>query len=191
MAVQTQWHYAVDELPPIMSAEEFRAINPEFSATDEQISAVLDSVSAAIRTHCGWHVSPVLDCTYIGRGNGRLLMLPAMGVRDVLALTVCGESVGDYRWDDDGMVELTAGQFPRGFRTVECSYSAGIESAELAQIVAQIASNALVAAPGVSAESAGNVSISYNKTGDGITGGVSLLARDREQLAPYKLHRAW
>ena len=191
MAVQTQWHYSVDDLPPIMDVEEFRAINPDFSATDEQLRAVLEAVSASIRAYCGWHVAPVIDCTYTGRGEGRLLMLPAMGVHGVESLTVGGVESTDYSWDDYGMVMLNSGTFPRAFRSTVCTYSAGIESAELAQVVSQIVSNALVAAPGVSSESAGNVSISYNKTGDGITGGVTLLPRDMALLAPYKLVRAW
>lgn len=189
-AVNTPWHYTVNELPPMLSVNEFRALNPDFSATDEQIAAVLNAVSGSVRAHCGWHVSPVLECTYTGRGNGELLMLPSMGVRDVESLTINGDAANAYEWDDDGMVRLNCGCFPRAFRSAVCVYTAGIESAELAQIVSQIASNALVAAPGVSSESAGSVSISYNKTGDGITGGVSLLARDYALLAPYKLAKA-
>lgn len=174
----------------MLTVDDFRAANPEFSATDDQIAVVLDAVSGAIRAYCGWHVSPILECTYTGRGDGRLLMLPAMGVQSVDSLTVNGATVDEYAWDDYGMIELSNGCFPRVFRSAECVYTAGIESPELAQIVAQIASNALVAAPGVSAESAGNVSISYNKTGDGITGGVSLLERDYALLASYKLAKA-
>ena len=61
----------------------------------------------------------------------------------------------------------------------------------LGAIVAQIASNALAAAPGIAEEHAGGVGATYNKTGDGITGGVSLLARDKELLSPYVLSGAW
>lgn len=191
MTVQTPWHYAVDSLPPMMTVEDFMTLNPEFSATYGQIGAMLNAVSGAIRTYCGWHISPILECTFTGRGDGQLLMLPAMGVQGITALTVDGETSDDYQWDDGGMIRLNNGAFPRSFRSVVCEYSAGIESPELAQIVSQIAANALVAAPGVNSESAGNVSISYNKTGDGITGGVSLLARDYALLAPYKLSKAW
>ena len=62
-----------------------------------------------------------------------------------------------------------------------------VESDVLAELVAQIASNALVAAPGIAEEHAGSVGATYNKTGDGITGGVSLLARDKELLTHYRL----
>ena len=58
-------------------------------------------------------------------------------------------------------------------------------------LVAQIASKALAAAPGIAEEHAGGVGATYNKTGDGITGGVSLLARDKELLSPYVLSGAW
>ena len=61
----------------------------------------------------------------------------------------------------------------------------------MAQVVAQIASNALAGAAGVSSETAGGVSISYNRTADGVSGGVSLLPRDKEMLQAYRLVRAW
>jgi len=182
-----------DTLSPIISVAEFRVLCPGLSATDEQITQVLESVSASIRAYCGWHVSPSIECTYTGNGEpyGVLMMLPAMAVSDVDSLTIEGASVDAFEWHDDGMVRLTEGVFPDSWRSVVCVYTAGYDSSELAHIVAQIASNAIVAAPGVAGERVGDVSVTYNQTGAGITGGVSLLARDKEQLAPYKLVRAW
>lgn len=178
-----------DGLEPLLDIDAFRMLCPTLSATDEQVEAVLGGVSAAIRAYCGWHVAPVTKCVFTGHGDGALLMLPAMGLTEIYSLAVDGE-YPDYEWHDDGMVRLKSGCFPKSWRSVVCTYEAGYEGMDLAQAVAQIASNAIVAAPGVSSEHAGNISISYNKTGDGITGGVSLLDRDRALLAPYKLARA-
>ena len=190
-AVNTPWGYSVDELGPIISVEQFKLLCPGLSSTDAQISAVLDAVSAAIRDYCGWHVAPSLDCTFIGSGDGDLLVLPAMGVTVVDSLNIDGEATTDYEWTAAGMVRLKSSTFPDGWRSVECAYTAGFAAGAIGQVVAQIASNALVAAPGVANERAGNVSITYNQTGTGITGGVSLLPRDYDLLAPYKLARAW
>ena len=190
-ATVTPWGYSVDDMQSLISVEQFRLLCPGLSSTDAQIQAVLDSVSAAIRDYCGWHVAPSLECTYIGDGEGHLLMLPAMGVTEVDSLTIDGDVATDYEWTAAGMVRLKKSTFPDKWRSVECVYTAGFTSAAIGQVVAQIASNAIVAAPGVANERVGDVSIAYNQTGTGITGGVSLLPRDYELLAPYKLARAW
>ena len=190
LETQTPWGYTVPYLPSMISLEDFRIICPGLSSEDSQVQAVLDAVSAAIRDWCGWHVSPSCECVFTGNGEGRLLVLPAMGVTDVSSLVVGGAAVTDYEWTAAGMVRLKSGVFPDVWRSVECVYTAGFDTAAIGQVVAQIASNALVAAPGVANERAGNVSITYNQTGAGITGGVSLLPRDYAILAPYKLARA-
>ena len=191
MTQQTPWGYTVDELAPIISVEQFRVLCPGLSSTDDEVAAVLDAVSAAIRDYCGWHVAPSLECTFTGEGDGRLLMLPAMGMVAVDSLEVDGETVTDFQWSTNGMVRLKSSTFPDIWRSVVCTYTAGFDAGVIGHVVAQIASNALVAAPGVSSERVGDVSIAYNQTGAGITGGVSLLPRDYALLAPYKLVRSW
>ena len=195
-AVQTPWSYTVDitgqnqAIPSIITVAEFKKLCPGLSSTDEQIQAVLDSVSSAVRDWCGWHIAPSLECTFTGEGEGRLLVLPAMGVTSVASLEVDGAETTDYEWTAAGMVRLKNDVFPDSWRSVECVYAAGFDSKSIGQAVAQIASNALVAAPGVVNERAGNVSITYNQTATGVAGGVSLLPRDYALLAPYKLARA-
>lgn len=188
--MRTNWSYEVEALPPIISVQELRAIAPTLSATDAQLQAVLDGVSAAVRDWCGWHVAPRLECTYTGQGEGRLLMLPAMGVSDVKSLKVRGEAVDGFEWTAAGMVRADR-PFPDEWRSVVCVYEAGFDAAAVGQVAAQIAMNALTAAPGVREEHAGQVGITYNSTGSGISGGVSILGRDRDLLAPYRLARAW
>jgi len=193
MAVQTPWGYTVDgqSIPSVITVAQFKALCPGMSSTDTEIQAVLDAVSAAVRDWCCWHVSPSLSCTFTGEGDGRLLMLPAMGVTSVTSLSIGGEACTGFEWSANGMVRLVDGRFPDSWRSVVCAYSAGFSAASVGQVVAQIAANSLAAAPGVSSERAGNVSITYNQTGAGITGGVSLLPRDYAALSPYKLARAW
>ena len=190
MTVQTPWSYTVDSLSSLISVEQFKALCPGLSSTDAEIQAALDTASSAIRDYCGWHVSPSLECTFTGEGEGRLLVLPAMGVTAVSSLEIEETAITDYEWTAAGMVRLKNAVFPDVWRSVECVYTAGFSSGAIGQVVAQIASNALVAAPGVSSERAGNVSITWNQTGSGISGGVSILPRDYALLAPYKLAQA-
>lgn len=192
MAVETPWGYSVDDetLASVITVAKFKELCPGMSSTDEEIQAALDAASSAIRDWCGWHVAPSLRCDYVGEGEGRLLVLPAMGVTAVESLEVDGAAVDAYEWTGAGMLRLVSSAFPDRWRSVECVYQAGFDSAAIGQVAAQVASNALAAAPGVANERAGNVSITYNQTGAGVTGGVSLLPRDRALLAPYKLARA-
>lgn len=190
MTVQTPWGYTVESLSSMITVATFKNLCPGLSSTDDQIQAVLNSVSSAIRDYCGWHVGPSLACTFTGEGEGRLLMLPGMGVTAVSSLEIGGVATTEYEWTAAGMVRLKSSAFPDEWRSVECVYTAGFSADSIGQVVAQIASNALAAAPGVANERAGNVSITYNQTGAGITGGVSLLPRDYDLLAPYKLARA-
>lgn len=189
--MNTNWGYEVENLPLIISVSEMRTIAPSLSATNEQLAAVLSKVSEAVRDFCGWHVAPSLECKYTGTGEGRLLMLPAMGVTGVSSLKVSGEDIAAFEWSASGMIRLTDSLFPDSWRSVEAVYTAGFAGGAVAQVAAQIALNALVASPGVREEHAGQVGITYNATGSGISGGVSILGRDRELLAPYKLARAW
>lgn len=191
MTVSTPWGYTVDDLPPLVTAQELLTVAPNLSSTTAAINAVLGSVSEAVRDFCGWHVAPSLECTYTGHGEGNLLMLPAMGVISVESLTINGDEVTEFEWTAAGMVRLKCGRFPDSWRSVVCTYTAGFGAAAASQAVMQIALNALVAAPGVREEHAGQVGITYNSTGTGISGGVTLLERDRALLAPYRLVRAW
>lgn len=196
-AMVTPWGYSVDAdccgLPPLLDVAHFHRLVPNISSSDARIGEMLAGISQALRDYCGWHIGPSLECTYTGEGEGRLLMLPAMGVTAVSSLKIGGDTVdpSEYEWTGAGMVRLKCGRFPDVWRSVECTYTAGFPLDAVAQVAAQVASNALVASPGVREEHAGSVGISYNETGAGITGGVSVLSRDLALLAPYRLARAW
>lgn len=197
--MRTPWGYEIPDatppevtLLPIIDATQFDKITGGvMSSTTEQKNAKLEGVSSAIRDYCGWHVSPSKTCIFTGTGEGRLLVLPAMHVSAIEYVKIDNVSV-EFEWLENGLVRLKNGRFPDSWRSVECKYTAGVDSSSvLGEIVAQIASNALAAAPGIVEEHAGSVGATYNKTGDGITGGVSLLQRDMALLNPYKLVRAW
>ena len=187
----TNWGYEVANLPPIISLQSFYALNPGLSSSTDRILSVLEAVSASVRDWCGWHVAPSLNCHFVGNGEGQLLMLPCMGVSAVDSVTINGTDAVAFEWTAAGMVRLTSGRFPCGWRNVEVDFTAGFTADSIGAVVAQIAANMLVASPGVAEEHIGSAGITYNRTGNGITGGVSLLERDRELLAPYKLARAW
>lgn len=179
------------ELASIITPAEFDALTGgRMSSTTEQVQAMLDAVSAAVRSYCGWHLAPALACTWTGEAPGGYVTLPAMGVSAVSAVRVSGEELDPsaYEWSRSG--ELRLHRCAPKWGSVEVDFTAGYDDAQaLGAVTAQIAANALAAAPGVREEHAGAVGISYNQTASGVSGGVALLDRDRALLDPWRIRR--
>lgn len=199
----TPWGYEVGvdeggEIPPIIDAERLAALTQgRFGPETEGVDSVLAGVSAAIRAACGWHVAPSLPCRASLDGGDRFIALPALVVTGVGSVSELGAELGPgaYEWAANG--SLRRCQWKRwapGYRSVSVVYEAGIPSAaaaDLGVVAAQVASNSLSAPAGVRQESAGDVSITYNQTGSGVSGGVRLLDSDLAMLARYRLERTW
>lgn len=199
----TPWGYQVETdgdagLPPVITPQDLSNLTQgRFGPSTVGVDAVLAGVSAAIRSACGWHVSPSLRCKATLSGGLRLLELPSMLVTDVESVKELGQELqpGAYEWSEAGVVRRCQWRsWPPGYGSVEIEYMSGIPSEmalDLSVIAAQIASNALAAPAGIRQESAGDVSITYNQTGSGVSGGVRLLDGDLAMLAPYMLQRGW
>lgn len=196
-ALATPWGYTVevagDAIPPILSVEEFRTLTGgRLSSTDEAIEAKIAAVSAAVRSHCGWHVAPALECSCELDGGGSTLWLPCMGVSSVSSVEVAGEACEGFQWAPRGELRLPT-RTPDALRCVAVAYVAGFDPAavpDLAQVVAQVAANDLCAAPGLREEHTGSVGATYNMTESGVSGGVRLLASDRLALTPWRIENA-
>lgn len=188
-----EWGYTTcGDAPAIITPDEFRALTGgKLSSTDATVRAMLAAVSSAVRGYCGWHVTPELECSFTGEADGGLVRLPAMLVSDVSRVTVQGRELSpdQYEWSKDGIIRIRCCCASR-WGSLHVHYTAGTDSAgALAAVVAQMASNALVAAPGIASEHAGQVGLTYNQTANGVSGGVSLLGRDAALLEPWRLVR--
>jgi hypothetical protein len=58
---------------------------------------------------------------------------------------------------------------------------------DVAQIVKQVTANALASPMGATREQAGTVSVAWATTAPGVSGGLSLLQRDLDVLAAFKI----
>ena len=187
----TQWGYSTtSELPPLISVEDFtKATGGEMSSTADQITWTLNAASGAIRTFCGWHVGPNVECTWQGDADGRLIQLPAMNVTSIHSISVNGVELAstEYAWRDSGLIRLAKPILDDWGRRVVVEFEAGCASGALDAIVTQIAVNNLVAPAGVMREQAGDVAITYNQTANGVTGGIRLISGDKAQLKAFKL----
>lgn len=185
----TPWGYEVEDLPAILTIEEFNTLTANRWASDPLAEQAVTAASAAIRNYCGWHVAPALKCTATVPGGGRMLHLPFMGVTSV-AVSVEGVEIPStaYDWLREGIVRRIDGLWwPCRWGSVSVTATAGYEAdAILKQVVVQLAGNAIAAPLGVKEEHAGQVGISYNTT-NGIAGGISLTARDMACLDIYRV----
>lgn len=192
--LRTPWGYQVDAdgIPPLIGVAEYATMTGATFEDTSRVEAVLAAASAAVRGFCGWHVAPVLTCVARVTGDGRMLSLPTVALEGVTSIEIDGGSVSTdlVEWLDGGLVRLRCGHWPRTWGGVTVTYEAGVDLSQcpdLAAVVAQIAANAMAGAPGVQSERAGEVSITYNATSYGVAGGVTLLARDRALLEPWRL----
>jgi hypothetical protein len=194
--VLTPWGYHVtDALPALISAEDFEAyMGGRIKASDERVSPMLSAVSSAARSYCRWHVSPTLSCVWTGSGSGRTIKLPALFVSSLTSVTETRNGVfsalvdGQFEWCEEGLIRRCQWiDWPHGWRSVVIEYEAGIDSDALSSIVAQIAANAIAAAPGIFEEHVGQVGVTYNQASSGVAGGITLMDRDKELLSPYRL----
>lgn len=191
-SVRTRWGYSValtdgsTALPPLMTVSELQvALGRAYSS--EKAAWALDAVSAAIRDWCGWHVYPRLACERTGTGDGRLMLLPAIGDVEVSSVTVSGTTLDPslYEWDERGAVRLVSGEFPDRWRSVTVDYVAGLDGAAAIQsAVVNTAANFLAMTPGVKSETLGDQSVQY------MGAGVYLADSDKGALSHYRLWEA-
>lgn len=197
-AVPTPWGYSVflgDEgMPPLITPAQLEAATGgRFGASTPGVADVIASVSSTVRDACGWHVSPVLDVEERTQGPGRVIALRTLMMPSVDSITEEGRELGagEFEFDQRGLVRRACFRaWPERWGSVVARYRSGIPiemAPALVSVVSQVAANALAAPAGVQSEQAGNVSISYNQTASGVSGGVRLLDSDVAMLRIYVL----
>lgn len=138
----------------------------QIPAGDPRLDDAAAGASAAVRRHCGWHVTPVIKETLTVDGNGGTrFRLPTMNLISIDELKIRGETVDPdhYAASTTGFVELKGHRrFPRAYSSVEVTFTHGWEQApELVSIASKIALFSLASPMGVTREQAGQVAITW------------------------------
>lgn len=190
----TPWGYDIDEdaLPPIIEVDAFDDITGGRWTGDVRASAAIDSVTAAVRGYCGWHVGPSCGCVAVLDGEPGDIWLPVAYLSAVESVKVGGEQADVSSFSRRGRIRI-ASCIPRELGNVEVRFTAGIPADSMPDLQAAIASavtNAIaLTSYGVSQETAGDVSISYS--GSALSNqGMLLPANVRAALQPYRAVRA-
>lgn len=196
--VPTAWGYSVrtedGKVPPLITPQQLHeATGGRFGPDTPGVETVLDGVSSVIRDACGWHIAPALEVRERTSGPGRVIALRTLMIRDDPDVTEMGVQLGpgEFEWDPRGLIRRACfRQWPPTWGGVVVDYVSGLDASMapgLVSVAAQVASNALAAPAGVQSEQAGNVSISYNQTASGVSGGVRLLDSDLSILRIYTI----
>ena len=192
----TPWGYEIvlsqgQSMPDLMTKAQFNTATGSQFASAEGLDIALAAASSAIRNYCGWHIAPALTCKAKTWGGGAYLFCPWAAMSAVASVTQNGVALAStaYDWRSSGVIRRTDGFFFADFpwNTIEVTATAGYDTADnvLQQVIIQLVGNALAAPLGVREEHAGQVGISYNQTGNGMTGGVTLTPRDEALLEVY------
>ena len=189
--MHTPWGYQVDELPPLISDNEFAEASGYKWSGDPRAGAAIAAASAAIRNECGWHIAPSLECHAVISARGRIAELPANLVTEVSKVTENGLELepGQFEPRMDGLMRRC------GFRNwttawggIDVEYTAGYDMEavpDLTQAVVSVVEAVLAIPTGVQSESAGGVSVSYAASAASVAGAMT--GQLKSALAPYKL----
>lgn len=185
----TPWGYQVEDLPPLLSVDDFAALTGRDA--DASTESAIEAASAAIRNFCGWHVAPVLQCSADLTAEGRLTRIPARLVVSVSAVLDGTEELaaGQYEARSDGLLRRTCyKKWSSAWQSIHVEYAAGYEltaCADLVDMVARIADGVASIPMGVASETAGNVSISYSSAASAIA--AQQVLAYAPALAQYRL----
>lgn len=198
--MKTLWGYElvdIDYLPDLLSADDFDYFTAKKYAGDVRIPKELEAASAAIRNFCGWHLYPPLPCKLCANmqdrrvtrvGGDLLIQLPAKFVTEVETVTVGGEEY-EFSFETNGILRVyDVG--PQSRKTeVVVEYTAGIDDGmmgSVAELAAHQSTHALASSYGVTNETAGGVSITYNAAWQNNTRASALSDNDRAVLEPLR-----
>lgn len=194
--IQTPWGYNIlaSALPDIISIEEFNQMTLNKYASDQRVSSIIASVSAAMRNYVGWHLGGSVECevTYsfddlhVTRVfSGIIVQLPSRCVTAIQKILVDGVEISpSYFFKTNGTLRIYDHPF---FKTITIDFISGVADPGLKGLVVSRVSNVLSGPAGISSESAGGVSVSYSSSYVAGSNASSLLTADKDYLLFYKI----
>lgn len=199
----TQWGYTLtdaDSMPDLLDIADYNLFTANRFSGDVRTPKELSAAGMAIRNYVGWHLYPSAPCelkatmqdrrvTFVG--HDILLQLPAKYVTEVNSVTVGGKAY-EYTFEVNGMLRVydVDDYSLKRYSEVVVEYVAGLPDGLMAavrELVAHRITHALVSSNGVTSETAGGVSITYNANWVNSSRATALPDDNKEVLAPYRL----
>lgn len=205
MSLMTSWGYTLtdaDALEDMLSAKEFATFTGgRYRYPEERIEAEIAAACMAIRNYVGWHLYPEQECkmstTFYDRrvamvGRDIMVQLPAKYVAEIVSVMIGGTEYETYVPDSNGILHVyhvsTSGL--KRYTPIEIVYRAGLPDAMMAplkELIAHRVTHSVAVPAGVTQESSGGVSITYNANWINSARATALPDDNKEVLAPYRL----
>lgn len=207
----TPWGYKLlntESLPNFITAQEFDSYTNSRFHGDARIEANIPSATRSIQNYCGWHIYPNLVCEMVYRvfdirdcfvGPDLLIQLPATLVTGVGSIllnarqeddTWTGDEVTDYDLDEHGLLRIYDVSGIDRKSKIRIVFNAGLPEAQmdlLKELTAHRVVHAVSSSYGVTSESAGGVSVTYNASWAGNTRSTALPDDSKEILGTYRV----
>lgn len=199
--MKTLWGYDIesDGMPPLITPDTLEELTAGKFAGDARIPKELEAASAGIRDYVGWHLYPSAECSVeinmqdeiVERtGCDLLVQLPTKYLSAVESVTLDGTSY-DFSFKTNGILRVYEVPHILDRRLVlAVNYTAGLPDelmGGIAELVAHRVTHSLVSSYGVTNETAGGVSITYNAAWINNSRATALPDDNKEVLAPYRL----
>lgn len=201
MSLLTTWGYSladVNSVPDMMDSDEYETMTGRNDNVD-RVDAEISAACAAIRNYVGWHLSPALACEFRTIGSDRritrthgdvLIQLPARYVTEVESVTIGGTEYDSFYADPNGLLRVFGVSFISRDDMIVVQYTAGISDemiAPIKELIAHRVTHAMAVPAGVTSESSGGVSVTYNANWINNSRATALVGDNKELLIPYKV----
>ncbi|EHK86389.1 hypothetical protein [Rhodococcus pyridinivorans] len=165
-------------MEPLVGIAQFRELLAGSGLEEWQLGVA----SAAIRSYCGWHVTPVvIETVTLDGDGGTILSLPTLRLVSLVEVRVQGEAVEDVEWSSDGSLR---GKWPDRWRSIEVTMEHGYDQpADLLGVLVDAAARAVNSELGGAAETIGPFSFTASE------GSTVMYAHELQILDRYRLPR--
>ena len=209
--MNTTWGYKLttaSSLTDFLTTSEFNNFTANKYAGDVRVEPNIKSATRSIQNYCGWHIYPNLECEMVYRvldlrdcfiGSDLLIQLPSCFTTEVSSVLLnaifdnnewTGDAITDFDFTESGLLRLYSVSNIDRKSKIRIVFKSGLDASQidvLKELTAHRVVHAVSSSYGVTSESAGGVSITYNSSWAGNTRSTALPDDNKEILNVYRV----
>ena len=209
--MNTTWGYKLttaSSLTDFLTTSEFNNFTANKYAGDVRVEPNIKSATRSIQNYCGWHIYPNLECEMVYRvldlrdcfiGSDLLIQLPSTFTTEVTSVLLnavfddgawTGDEITDFDFTESGLLRLYSVSNIDRKSKIRIVFKSGLDASQidvLKELTAHRVVHAVSSSYGVTSESAGGVSITYNSSWAGNTRSTALPDDNKEILNVYRV----
>ena len=209
--MNTTWGYKLttaSSLTDFLTTSEFNNFTSNKYAGDVRVEPNIKSATRSIQNYCGWHIYPNLECEMVYRvldlrdcfiGSDLLIQLPSTFTTEVSSVLLnavfdnnewTGDAITDFDFTESGLLRLYSVSNIDRKSKIRIVFKSGLDASQidvLKELTAHRVVHAVSSSYGVTSESAGGVSITYNSSWAGNTRSTALPDDNKEILNVYRV----